>query len=131
MTNIHTDDDLKRAWATLLFMIQIRHEFELQGRTDFKKSDAYMLELKQAIREYNRRQASSDRRMISSDSDSYVVLVDVPENVTDVDEWFDLNERLECRPSMYDCTGQAFTMWYKVCERGGGRKVYHCVGFDV
>lgn len=34
-------------------------------------------------------------------------------------------------PSAYDCTGQAFTSWYKVFVRGGRFWAYHRVSVDV
>ena len=34
-------------------------------------------------------------------------------------------------PSAYDCTGQAFTSWYKVFARGGRFWAYHRVSVDV
>ena len=34
-------------------------------------------------------------------------------------------------PSAYDCTGQAFTSWYKVFVRGGRFWAYHHVSVDV
>ena len=121
--------NIKDKWIALHFMELTRLEALKKGITDCEKCDAYILELKKEIRAYNHR--IKDRRVITSDCDSYIELVDVPEGVEDVDEWFDENERRICYPSQYDCTGQLFTMWYKVCRRGSGFKVYHKVGMDV
>lgn len=32
--------------------------------------------------------------------------------------------------SPYDCTGQAFTSWYKVFKRRGIWYAYHCISYD-
>lgn len=126
---IKTREDLKRRWITLRFMEKTLAELQDVTKSQAEKSRAFIKDLKQSIREYNHRK--TDRRIITGDYDSVLVLVDVPQGVTDIDAWFDENERLVYMPSMYDCTGQAFTEWYKVVKRAGGYKVYHMIGYDV
>lgn len=122
--------DLRARWDSLLFVEKAVNMAMAQGLSiDGTKAKAFINDLKQAIRAYNRRK--SDRRIISGDYDGYIELIEVPQGITDVDAWFDDNERLICTPSIYDCTGQAFTMWYKAVNRGGKWFVYHKVGFDV
>ena len=120
--------DLRARWATLLFCDLIVKQAQAQGMNT-GKTQKYILDLKAAIREYNHRK--TNRRIITGDYDSVLELVDVPQGVTDIDAWFDENERCVCMPSMYDCTGQAFTQWYKVVKRADGYKVYHSIGYDV
>lgn len=122
--------DLWARWDSLLFIEKAVKMAKAQGLSmDDTKAQAYINDLKQAIREYNHRK--TDRRIITGDYDGVLELVDVPQGVIDIDAWFDENERLVCMPSMYDCTGQAFTEWYKVVKRAGGYKVYHSIGYDV
>lgn len=90
-------------------------------------------ELKKAIREYNKQER--DRWIIHDDGiDGYTELILLPEKVQTMEQavrWFMDYEYSECIPSMYDCTGQRFTWFYRVVERRGRWYVYHSVGFDV
>ena len=69
--------------------------------------------------------------------DGFVELISFPEAFDTIDgedgaeEFFKTFFEIHARPSMYDCTGQAFTSWYKLFERNGRIYAYHCVGFDV
>lgn len=121
---IHNYRDLRIAYQTL----ELIKDF-FDKASDKAKAEKHMQDVKQAIRAYNRRK--SDRRIISGDYDGYIELIEVPQGITDVDAWFEDNERLICMPSMYDCTGQRFTQWYKVIKRQGRYMVYHSVGIDV
>ena len=88
---------------------------------------------KRAIREYTHRE--KDRRVIGDDGiDGYTVLIALPDSITgreEAEEHFYNNEYRECLPSMYDCTGQAFTLTHRVVERRGRWYCYHTVRFDV
>lgn len=93
-------------------------------------------ELKTEIRGYFRKKAQEVQRSIVKDYgiDGYVVLYQLPDflkNAEDATEYFEEEERMVCCPSMYDCTGQAFTSWYKIFERRGRMWVYHSIAFDV
>lgn len=92
------------------------------------KTSNYIIELKRSIRAYQHK--ASDRRCIQCDYDGYVELVEVPD-VSDLEAWFDDNERLTYRPSAYDCTGQLFTVWHKFFRRNGHMMMYHRVAADV
>lgn len=70
-------------------------------------------------------------RYILADYDEYLELIEVNESVSNIDKWFDDNIRLEYTPSMYDCTGQHFTCWYKSVFRRGKWFIYHKVAVDV
>lgn len=123
---VRNNRDLRERWITLLFMEKLRATI---GISDAPQAQAFIKDLKQSIREYNHRK--TDRRIITGDYGCVLELVDVPQGVTDIDAWFDENERRICQPSQYDCTGQAFTEWYKIVKRADGYKVYHLIGFDV
>lgn len=94
-------------------------------------------EIKREMRAYFRdsRETDGNRRIIQSDGiDGYVELVKLPERlktVTGAEEYFEMYEVREHVQSMYDCTGRAFTRWYKVFSRQGRMWAYHAVGFDV
>lgn len=95
--------------------------------------DERVAELKRELRKYLHRPVSN-RRIIWNNSDGFIELFPLPEgleSLEDAREWFDNMEYLEYRPSLYDCTGQLFTSWYKVFPRRGGFYVYHKVSVDV
>lgn len=105
--------------------------------------DEYIAELKRELRAWANRKTAVDvgygwmvdRRMVKDNGvDGFVELVSIPD-VFDTVEWAEkfFHDFLEmhCRPSQYDCTGQAFTNWYKLFRRNGQFYVYHSVGFDV
>ena len=100
-------------------------------------------ELKRALRTFSHRDNTVDsilgfevdRRIIHRDGiDGYIELVEIPE-VFDTEESANefFKEFIELRyyPSAYDdCTGEAFTTWYKLFQRNGSYYVYHNVCFD-
>lgn len=105
-----------------------------QGRE--KAVQEHTKRLKEEVRGYLRKKAQEPQRSIVKDYgiDGCVVLYQLPEflkNMEDATEYFEENEMMVCRPSMYDCTGQTFTSWYKIFERRGRMWVYHSISFDV
>lgn len=62
--------------------------------------------------------------------DGYITLYELPD-VSDPVEYFEENERIHYVPRAWDCTGQAFTEWYKIFKRHGKTMVYHRIGYDV
>ena len=106
---------------------------------DFGKPAPHVEELiretKVAIRDFNRRHAPDPaRRCIASDCESYIALVELPEEIgtdEEADEYFREYEYIYYRPTYYDCTGQRFTEWYKIFKRRGRYMAYHAVGMDV
>lgn len=75
------------------------------------------------------------RRIVKDDGiDGFVELVTLPDDIDNVEyaeKFFHENVYMECRPSMYDCTGQLFTSWYKLFKRGNRFFAYHSVACDV
>ena len=53
------------------------------------------------------------------------------DGITDLPDTFEEFIEISVIPSMYDCTGQAFTNWYKIFKRRGQFWAYHSVVFDV
>lgn len=92
-----------------------------------------LIELKRDIRAYHKKERTS--WIIHDDGmDGYTALLLFPEKVKSYLQalnYFMDNYYCECRPSMYDCTGQAFTWSYKLVFRAGRWYCYHSVGFDV
>lgn len=94
----------------------------------------FVVEVKRAIREYNHRETDHDRRIVSGDYDSCVLLISLPENIGTEAEAKSYFENVEyCEPvfSAYDCTGRWFTSWYRLFKRRGRWCAYHCMCLDV
>ena len=123
--------DVKLAYE-LINLVNER-KAEIKDADTIAVCDERVVELKRDLRKYFHRPVSK-RRVIQNDSDGYIELFPLPEgleSLEDAREWFENMEYLEYRPSLYDCTGQLFTSWYKVFPRRGGFYVYHRVSIDV
>lgn len=97
------------------------------------RAEERIVELKREIRGFYKK---ADNRKIVKDNgiDGFVELVELPdflESIEEATEYFEEYEVREAIPSMYDCTGQAFTSWYKIFERRGRLFAYHSICFDV
>ena len=105
--------------------------------------DNYTADFKRKLRAYAHKETAVDvgmgfmvERWVVKEYgiDGFVELVSIPDvfnSMESAEEFFhDFIER-QCRPSMYDCTGQAFTSWYKLFKRNGAFYAYHSVAFDV
>lgn len=140
MAPIKNDSDYRRGYEFLNILT------EGLNAGGFGKPDRIRSEIENAKREL-RRWAHRDntvdvgmgfmvqRRIVKDEGmDGYVELVSIPEvfdTAEDADEFFKDFLEIQCCPSMYDCTGQAFTSWYKIFRRAGQFWAYHSVGFDV
>ena len=123
---IYNRRDLRIAYEQILFLKQLKDEYgdDLRIRKHLKR-------LKQDIRKYNNRVEEIPRWLVKDDGmDGYVELIEMPET-EDPEGWFDDNARLTYMPSMYDCTGQAFTFSHKIFRRRGKLMCYHTVCFDL
>ena len=97
-------------------------------------SDAnHLAELKREVRRYVKE--SSNSHIIRDDGiDGYVELIKLPSDIDSLESainYFGQHYYQSFICSMYDCTGQSFTAWYRIFKRGNGYIVYQCVGFDV
>lgn len=101
------------------------------GKTE--RVEKRIAEQKREIRKFHKK--ISDRRLVKDDGmDGYVLLIELPEtlkSMQDAVEYFKLHEVICAVPSIFDCTGQAFTAAFKVFERRGKFMAYHAVRFDV
>lgn len=96
--------------------------------------DSVRDEVKADIRKYLRKPEKEGKVIKEYGIDGFISLSPLPEFLKtkeDANEWFNDNEYLRCMPSPYDCTGQAFTNWYKIFKRGDRFWVYHSISFDV
>ena len=101
-----------------------------------KKVQRKIKALKTEIRRYHRDYPVSENVLVRDYGiDGYIVRFPLPDWIEDKEDgrvWFMENEYIHSRPSYYDCTGQAFTSWFKVYKHSDGRWwAYHRVSFDV
>ena len=137
---IRNDDDFRCAYEYLCIL-----QDALNAGT-FKNPERILgkiIQVKQRIREYARSDGMDvigmgfkvNRRIIQdSGMDGYIELIEIPDvfdTQDGADEFFRDFLYRECRPSAYDCTGQAFTSWYKLFFRRSHWCAYHSVVFDV
>lgn len=111
---IRSENDLKLAYETIN---SFKEMMPMAQKTDVALE--YIKELKRDIRGFFRKD---------------IVLIQLPSFLNSKEDaavYFEENEVMTCRHSMYDCTGQAFTSWYKIVERSGSMWAYHSVCFDV
>lgn len=128
---INNRSELKAVYETLLFLNECAQR-QVKNRRALNKR---IKETKLRIRDYHNRLKENTFHIIHDDGiDGYISLEQAPnflKTKEEVEEWFEETNVLVARPSLYDCTGQPFTSWYKVVERREKFFVYHCVGFDV
>ncbi len=121
MFPIKNKNDLRNAYKYLEILKELRKPIDR------------MEDVKRAIREYTHKE-NTDRIVKDYGIDGYVVLMELPdflENQQDAEEYFEEGHVIHATPSIYDCTGQAFTSWYKIFKRRDRFYAYHSVCFDV
>ena len=125
-------------------MLSILNNPKFQAQHHYKDDlNEYIATFKRELRKWAHRETAVDvgmgfmveRRIVKEDGiDGYVELVSIPD-VFDTEEAADAFFKdflyISCRPSMYDCTGQAFTSWYKLFKRRGQFYAYHRIALDV
>ena len=147
MERITNDRDYRIGYEILCWLQEREQE-----TTDYEKAGILhqrIIDKKRALRAYAQRDGLVDvgmgfmveRRIVHDGGfDGFVELVSIPEVYDTLEDkdgepgaetFFKDFIYREARPSMYDCTGQAFTCWYKLFRRRGQFWAYHCVGFDV
>lgn len=125
---VRNNSDLKIAYEILNTYKELIAE---HGETELVKDK--IAEQKREIRKFHKK--SSDRRIVKDNGiDGYVLLIELPEtlgNMRDAEEYFEERETICAIPSIFDCTGQAFTSWFKAFRRRNRFFAYHSIGFDV
>ncbi len=121
-------EDVRLNYHMILFWDEFWRKFQYKDEEEIK-------ERKRSIRIYFKNQSRKlEKRVFDADYDGATFLIELPEEIKTeeiAEAWFDANEYCECMPSQYDCTGQAFTAWYKLVKRNGRWWCYHRVCFDV
>ena len=136
---IQNSEDLRIRYKLLLLLNRIKNENE----SDILDIDSYndsVKEIKKEIRDYYKEREKDRKEWLIKDDWIYgsIVLVELPSEINSVkidsfelaEEYFKTYEYRKCRPSMYDCTGQVFTSWYKIIKRNNKFYAYHCISFD-
>lgn len=97
------------------------------------KAEVHRRRIKQAIRTYHKIPTDLTQ-IVSSDYDSLLVVFPLPAELKSYEaarDYFLAHYFREAAPSMYDCTGQIFTTWYKIFKRRDQFWVYHATAMDV
>lgn len=140
IASIKSDLEYRVGYEYLSILIEADR---MAGCADPEKLRTLIAETKRKLRSYAHRGNAVDvglgftveRRIVCDRGmDGYVELVSIPDvfdTEEDADEFFRDFLEIRCTPSMYDCTGQAFTSWYKLFQRNGQFWAYHSVCFDV
>ena len=111
-------------------------------RERFDDNDGYadarselIIELKRELRKYSHRDVEGGIRIVKDYGiDGFIALERLPDGFKSKSaarKWYGMNCTYEYVPSMYDCTGQWFTNWFKVFKRNGEWWCYHSVSVDV
>ena len=129
---ISTMDQLRIDYEILRMYEELRREAPARYTEHVKK---VIRDIKASIREYRDRNDENTFHVIADRSpDSVLLLGQLPEFIQsqeDGENYFRETYYIHMKPSPYDCTGQAFTTWFKVFKRRGRYMVYHDIGFDV
>lgn len=141
MFRVRNNKDFREGYELLNLFTRFDGQFDSP-----EKARENMDNLKHELRAYAHRDTAVDvgmgfmceRRIVKDNGiDGYVELISIPEVIDTLEGENGANEffkdflEIHARPSMYDCTGQAFTSWYKLFKRRGQFWAYHSVGFDV
>lgn len=141
MFRVRNSKDFREGYELLNLFTRFDGQFD-----NPEKARENMDNLKRELRAYAHRDTAVDvglgfmceRRIVKDEGiDGYIELVSIPEVIDTLDgedgadEFFKTFLEIHARPSMYDCTGQAFTNWYKLFKRRGQFWAYHSVCFDV
>ena len=90
-------------------------------------------EFKREMRAYTHK-PTPNFRIVKEYVDGYVILYPLPEHLetaNEAEEFFEQHEYIDSPNSPYDCTGRAFTEWYKIIKKNGRFWAYHSIGYDV
>lgn len=131
---IQNKNQLRFKYETLLWLNKIKNENE------DCIIDLAVNKIKKEIRDYYKKKEKERKEWLIKDDgmDGYIVLFELPSEINSIQidsfelakEYFEAYEYRRCRPSMYDCTGQSFTIWYKIIKRNNKFYAYHQIGFD-
>ncbi len=126
---VQNNHDLKVAYEELCFL----QKFLPVSKKPIAVKEQ-ILKLKRSIRDYGYSETPSREIVRDNGLDGYVLKVQLPdwiETREEAEEYMEENEKITMRPTPWDCSGQAFTNWYKVFNTNGSWRAYHSIGFDV
>ena len=124
-----------------MFQLKTRSEWEfaywtLQHAREF--DEVFIKSLKQKMRQQLREESEQyalEHIVLTDGIDGYTKLVYLGEDegtdVAEVRHWCEENLWIHARPSLYDCTGQAFTIAIVPVKRQGKWYAYHTIRFDI
>lgn len=123
-------------YKDLRFYESVLKELKKQPGSNPEYFEELIIEQKRKIRKHNKSNAEYDRTIVRDyGMDGYVEKFLLPEGIAtmeEANEYFEDYERIYYMPSPWDCTGQAFTSWYKIFRKPDGRYLaYHSVGRDI
>ena len=133
---IRNSEDLRMKYESLLLANKLKNEV---SSIDVDRYNDFINEIKKEIRDYHKREDGRKEWLIKDYGiDGGIVLIELPSEINSVkidsfelaEEYFKAYEYRRCRPSIYDCTGQVFTSWYKIIKRNNKFYAYHCISFD-
>lgn len=135
---IRNSEDLRMKYEYLLLANKLKNEV---SSIDIDRYNDFIYEIKKEIRDYYKEREEERKEWLIKDNgiNGGIVLFELPSEINSVkidsfelaEEYFKAYEYRRCRPSMYDCTGQVFTSWYKIIKRNNKFYAYHCISFDV
>lgn len=128
---IRTREDLRNAYMDLSLYKTLAN---LTPQKNRHIVELKIIETKREIRNYHMRNVMEYPHWYIDDGfDGGTEIVVLPGNYTrkQVEDYFENFMYRECAPSIYDCTGQIFTVWHRAFETGLGWKVYHRIAMDV
>ena len=130
---VRKSSDLKVAYEILSIYKELLSECGELDPEKMKSVKEKIADQKREIRKFHKKR--SDRKIVKDDGmDGYVILIELPEtlgNMQDAEEYFEERETISAVPSIFDCTGQAFTSGFKVFKRRDKFMAYHSECFDV
>ena len=123
-------------WEEL--MKRFKNDPALNSTINWDAVNSKLIELKRKARRDNAKKHyrfSADEVVFGHSFETSIFKYPLPEDIKtfeEAEEYFKEYERIECRPSQYDCTGQTFTSWWEIFRKPDGRFwVYHAIGMDV
>ena len=134
---IRNSEYLRMRYEALLLLNRIKNENE-SAILDTDSYNNSVYKIKKEIRDYYKRDERKEWLIRDDGIDGGIVLFELPSEINSIKidsfelakEYFEAYEYRRCRPSMYDCTGQSFTNWYKIIKRNNKFYAYHSIGFD-
>lgn len=121
-TTVH-EDNLRAAYDIL----------HILADQEGDKVEEYRVQIKRAIRAYNKRPID-EALVIEQSSDGLLTVFPLPADLKTeyaAKDYFVDHHLLAAPNSMYDCTGKVFTVWFKIFRRRGQFWAYHATAMDV